>query len=130
MPPIVVKVEETRDLMPIVVIMQLPTMSEDHRDELLLRANLFDDPPRGLLLHACSPLRVNEQLFVEAWESTDDHQRYLYERLIPAARSLTDELGRVDAPVEPLTTICVVQPRIATTLPQCREDVVRRFAAL
>jgi len=117
--------------MPVVVIMQMPALPPEQRDELARRANLRGDPPDGLLLHASSGRSDEPQLSVEVWETNDHLQRFLNERMLPVASSVAEEFG---SPTEmspaTLTTVCVLQPGIAVKVVNDFGDEIRRLTDL
>jgi hypothetical protein len=113
--------------MPVVVITQSPTLPIEYRDELARRVDVFGNPPEGLILHSRSDVADDQQLSVELWETTEFQERFVRERMMPAAQSLAEEIGLSEQGLpETLSMTYVTRPGIVTTLVDDTGNEVRK----
>jgi hypothetical protein len=118
-------------VLPVVVIMRSPALPEEQRHELARHANLVADPPEGLLLQARAEHADEAELSFEVWETPEHHERFLAERMLPAARRFAEESGRSECLLpETLTSLCVVQPGIAARMVDDFGDEVTKVTSL
>lgn len=70
---------------------------------------LGDDPPAGLITHLAIERPEGGLRYVDIWESEDDCNRFVEERLHPVVHSLLSEVFGDDLPPEPeRTSISIV----------------------
>jgi hypothetical protein len=65
---------------------------------------LGDDPPKGLITHLAIERPEGGLRYVDIWESEDDCDRFVEERLHPVVHGLLSEVFGEDLPPEPERT--------------------------
>jgi hypothetical protein len=65
---------------------------------------LGDDPPKGLITHLAIERPEGGLRYVDIWESEDDCDRFVEERLHPVVHGLLSEVFGEDLPLEPERT--------------------------
>jgi hypothetical protein len=71
--------------------MKFPEGSQEQYDEVFDRMGIRDEPPEGLVFHCAGPLDEGWSI-IDVWESREHFDRFLKERLAPAAKELDVDL--------------------------------------
>ena len=69
-----------------------------------IKDGLGDDPPKGLVVHLAVERVEGGLRYYDVWESQEDSDRFVEERLHPVVHSLLAEIFGDDLPPEPERT--------------------------
>lgn len=89
--------------MPIVMIERWDGIDAEKYEEIRKLAKWDTDTPKGLLLHIASFADGNAHM-VDVWDSPDDFQRFVAERIMPAVQQL-GIAGQPDVQIYPTHAI-------------------------
>ena len=74
-----------------------------------IAAGLGDEPPAGLVVHLAAENPDGGLRYIDVWDSEEDWNRFVEDRLHPVVHSLLNEVFGDDMPPEPeLTPLSVV----------------------
>lgn len=76
--------------MAIVNIVQPPGGTREMYDAVSAKMNVDANPPDGLIMHAAGDAHGTWQI-IEVWESEEQSQRFVEERLVPAIVAVAGE---------------------------------------
>jgi len=74
--------------MPIAVLIDNPEGSQETYDKVRTQLGLEEQPPAGGILHVAGPSPDGGWRIVEVWESQEDADRFVAERLAPALEAV------------------------------------------
>lgn len=66
-----------------------------------IRDGVGDDPPKGMIVHLAVELEQGGLRYIDVWESEDDWNRFVEERLHPVVHELLHAVFGDDMPPEP-----------------------------
>ena len=69
-----------------------------------VRQGLGDDPPKGLITHLAIELQQGGLRYLDVWETEQDCERFVEDRLHPVVHPLLEELFGGQRPPEPERT--------------------------
>jgi hypothetical protein len=73
--------------MPTAMLMRWPGVTLDQYDEARTKVRWEEDTPTGAIFHAAGQDGDDMRVF-DIWESAEDFQRFVEERLMPAVREI------------------------------------------
>ena len=78
--------------MAVTIIQQGGGFDAETYDKVVAAAGVNENPPEGLILHTAN--RSGDQLeIIDVWESEEQYDTFVNERLMPAMREVIGEMG-------------------------------------
>ncbi len=82
-----------------VVIEYTTEVGQEEYDMVAVSIRFHDEPPPGLIVHTAAVTEHGRMRIFDVWESIEDHDRFVDERLGPATRVLVgDRISRWPEP--------------------------------
>ncbi len=82
-----------------VVIQYTTDVGQEEYDSVAASIRMHDEPPRGLIVHTAAVTDDGRMRIFDVWKTRKDHDRFVEERLRPAAAALMG--GRLTSWPEP-----------------------------
>jgi hypothetical protein len=74
------------------VLSEVRGLTAEMYDAVTAKANVESDPPVGLIVHTAGPMDGGFRIF-DVWETREDHDRFISERLDPAIGEVSQQFG-------------------------------------
>ena len=81
--------------MAVVVIQDFEATTEEYDQ---VNEKLGDDTPRGAILHAAVDLGGGKMRAIDVWESAEDYQSFVQDKLIPAIAEVNPDAPQASEP--------------------------------